>query len=364
MKVSMVMEKYGQQRSADRENNFTVLRLIAALMVISGHMGYIVGSSIPTLFGRQIQSLGVYIFFLIGGYLITTSWMSDPHPLRYAVKRFMRIWPPLAAFVLVAAFVVGPLLSNLSIRDYFLDGGYKAYLKNLALNVSYSLPGVFSDLPYPNAVNGYLWTLPVEAFMYLCVPILLTVVRTKSNSRLSKILLIASCILVCTLDCCVYVYAPGLRLVIYGTDWISALHIIPFYLIGVVWTLPELRKYLNLQVAVVVLFACSCLNMSYVSMQVVLYCAMPYIVFSFAFTPRPAFAKLQGKAEISYGLYLYGFFVQQVVVDVAQRCGYAISYTPALIISCVLTIAVAYLSYYLVERPALALSKKMLRKLK
>lgn len=76
------MEKHGQQRPAGRENNFAALRLIAALMVISGHMGYIVGSSIPTLFGRQIQSLGVYIFFLIGGYLITKSWMSDPHPLR------------------------------------------------------------------------------------------------------------------------------------------------------------------------------------------------------------------------------------------------------------------------------------------
>ena len=99
-------------------------------------------------------------------------------------------------------------------------------------------------------------------------------------------------------------------------------------------------------------------------MQVVLYCAMPYIVFSFAFAPRPVFAMLQGKAEISYGLYLYGFFIQQVVVDVAQRCGYAITFTPALLISCALTIAAAYLSYYLVERPALALSKKMLCKLK
>lgn len=358
------MEKHGQQRPAGRENNFAALRLIAALMVISGHMGYIVGSSIPTLFGRQIQSLGVYIFFLIGGYLITKSWMSDPHPLRYAVKRFMRIWPPLAAFVLFAAFVAGPLLSNLSVREYFLDGGYKAYLRNLALNVSYSLPGVFTNLPYPNAVNGSLWTLPVEAFMYLCVPILLTAVRAKSNSRRSKILLIACCVLVCVLECCVYVYAPGQRLVIYGTDWISALHILPFYLIGVVWTIPELHKYLNLQLALVLLLVCACLNMSYVSMQVVLYCAMPYIVFSFAFAPRPVFAMLQGKAEISYGLYLYGFFIQQVVVDVAQRCGYAITFTPALLISCALTIAAAYLSYYLVERPALALSKKMLCKLK
>ena len=363
MKASVFVKTGDQGKSASRDNNFAVLRLCAALMVISGHMGYIVGGSVPTLFGRSIQSLGVYILFLIGGYLITKSWMSDPHPLRYAIKRFMRIWPPLAVFVLFAAFVAGPILSTLPVKEYFSNAGFITYLRNLAFYIIYALPGVFTNLPYPNAVNGSLWTLPVEVLMYIVVPILLTVVRARKNTRLSKAALVVSCVLVCILDCCVYTYAPGLRLVVYGTDWISALHIIPFYLIGVVCTIPELRKYLNLQVALVLLFVCSCLNMSYVGMQIVLYFVMPYIVFSLAFAPKPAFTRLKGKAEISYGLYLYGFFVQQLVVAVAQKFGYQIGFMPAFVISCVLTAVAAYASYYFVERPALALSRKILKKI-
>jgi len=363
VKESSSMEKHSQLKETGRNNNFAILRIIAALMVLSGHMGHIVAGSIPLLFGRAIQTLGVYIFFLIGGYLITKSWMSDPHPLRYAVKRFMRIWPPLAAFVLFAAFIAGPIFSTLPVKEYFLSRGYFSYLYNLFLYISYALPGVFVNNPYPVAVNGSLWTLPVEALMYIGVPILLTVVRAKSNSRLSKLLLIASCVLVCALDCFVYTYHPNARIVIYGTDWVSALHIIPFYLIGVVCTLPELRKYLNLQAALVLLLVFSCLNMNYVHTQIGLYFVMPYIVFSLAFAPAPAFSWMEGKAEISYGLYLYGFFVQQAVVNVANRCGWQIGFMPAFVISCVLTAAAAYLSYYLVERPALAISKKILKRI-
>lgn len=353
-----------QKAPQSRNNNFTVLRLCAALMVLSGHMGYIVQGSVPTLFGRQIQTLGVYIFFLIGGYLITHSWLSDPHPVRYAIRRFMRIWPPLAVFVLFASFVAGPLLSTLPPLEYFRSYSLRAYLRNLVLYVMYALPGVFTDLPYPHAVNGSLWTLPIEVLMYIAVPLLLTVLRMQSQSKASRIFLIVICALVCGLDLYVYTCYPSLRVVIYGTDWVSALHIIPFYLIGVVCTLPEFRKILNLQVACALLLVCSCLNMNYVCTQIMLFCVLPYIVFSLAFAPMPVFSFLQCKAEISYGLYLYGFFVQQLVVDITRRCGLQITFMPALILSCLGTIAMAYGSYYLVERPAHAFSKKILKRLR
>ena len=363
MKEYSNMEAKNNLKASGRNNNFAVIRLCAALMVISGHMGHIIAGGVPVLFGRQIQSLGVYVFFLIGGYLITKSWQSDPHPVRYAVKRFMRIWPPLAVFVLFAAFVAGPLLSSLSVKEYFHSGGHIWYLRNLALNIQYGLPGVFAQNPYPVAVNGSLWTLPVEALMYIIVPVLLTAVHAKKNTKASKLGLIAVCVLVCALDCYVYAYHPTLRVVIYATDWISALHIVPFYFIGVVCTLPELRKYFNVQVALVLCFVFSCMNMGYVSTQIALYFVMPYIVFSLAFAPSSAFSWLNEKAEISYGLYLYGFFIQQLVVYVAHRCGWQIDFMPAFVISCVLTTIAAYVSYYLVEKPALKISKMILKKI-
>lgn len=339
------------------------MRLCAALMVISGHMGYILAKDVPMLFGRQIQALGVYIFFLLGGYLITKSWLSDPHPLRYAVRRFMRIWPPLATYVLLATFVIGPVLSTLSAKEYFGSAGFLPYLKNLVLYITYSIPGVFTTNPYPNAVNGSLWTLPVETFMYIIVPFLLTAVRIRKNTRAGKLGLVAVCIIICVLDCGIYLLYPSTRLVVYGTDWISALHIIPFYLIGVVCTIPELQKYFNLQVAIPLLLICSCLNFDYVSMQCVLYIVLPYIIFSFVFVPTPIWSWMTGKIDISYGLYLYGFFIQQIVVSFSQKYGWNLGFMSALFISCVLTTIVAYLSSRLVEQQALVISKKLLEKI-
>ena len=76
-------------KTNSRENNFNIIRFMAAIMVMAGHMAYIGGYSLPILWGQGIQSLGVKIFFLIGGYLISKSWLSDPNPLRYSGPFFL-----------------------------------------------------------------------------------------------------------------------------------------------------------------------------------------------------------------------------------------------------------------------------------
>ena len=62
---------------------------------------------------------GMFCYALAGGYLITKSWLSDPHPARYAVRRFFRLWPPLAVFVFLMVFVTGPILSSRGVWNYF-----------------------------------------------------------------------------------------------------------------------------------------------------------------------------------------------------------------------------------------------------
>lgn len=158
-----------------RSNNFNILRFLAALMVMAGHMGYILGTSVPQLWGEQIQVLGVRIFFLIGGFLITKSWLSDPHFLRYSVKRCSRIWPALIVYVLFVTFIAGPFITSLTVREYFFNSGITRYLKNILFYIEYNLPGVFYTNPYPYAVNGSLWTLPVEMLMYLAVPFIIII---------------------------------------------------------------------------------------------------------------------------------------------------------------------------------------------
>ena len=83
-----------------RENNFNIIRFVAAIMVIYGHMYYLIGSNPKCYYGMPVSSIGVKIFFLISGYLIMQSYLRDANILRYAIRRFFRIVPGLIGVVL------------------------------------------------------------------------------------------------------------------------------------------------------------------------------------------------------------------------------------------------------------------------
>jgi peptidoglycan/LPS O-acetylase OafA/YrhL len=128
----------------------------------------------PRLLSAPLHTLGVYIFFIISGYLITKSWLRAARLAHYLRNRLLRILPGLFAVVLFSVFTLGPVASTLSTAHHFDDDGTWRYLLNMALRPVYVLPGVFEVLPHPRSVNGSLWTLPVEFFCYLIVPVILS----------------------------------------------------------------------------------------------------------------------------------------------------------------------------------------------
>lgn len=345
-----------------KNNNFTMVRLIATLFVFAGHMGVLLGIQPPLLGGFPVHELGVGLLFLISGYLITVSWLSDPTPVHYGIRRFFRLWPPFAVMILLMTFATGPLLSGLGAEGYFQES-YKSYLLNLRFFIVYSQPGVFSELPYPNVTNGSLWTMPVEAFLYLLTPFLLTVLRVKYRSRKSFCFTAALTAVCVGVDLYLRVFDPGARLIFYGTDWIAAYHLAVFYMIGILYTYQEMQNRLNLQVG------CGAMCLLLISQSfgtgaqyVLLYLILPYAVFSFVFAPKPAFGRLERMPEISYGIYLYGFFFQQLTIAFGRQHGINLSYLQALILSLIPTVAAALLSCFLVERPAMRFGRWLIRK--
>lgn len=350
-----------QSVGSSRANNFDVIRLVAALMVLAGHMGILAGGGPPLFLGQGIQGLGVKIFFLVGGYLITKSWLSDTSVRRYAVKRFMRIIPPLAVYVVLAALVWGPLLSVLPVREYFTTPETWKYLANIGLYVRYDLPGVFTHNFYPGAVNGSLWALPAEAAMYLLMPILIKVTRFSPEKKETYPFFVGFSVFICLLNLAVLWLKPDAELIFYGTNWVQALTLMPYYLIGSLFTIPQLRRLLNLQLASVLLLVSACFKMSYLLHEINLMLVLPYFVFSLVFAQPPVFAEKLQRFEISYGLFLYGFFIQQVLVDFTIRWGITLSYSYYFLIGTIATAVPAYLSFRLVEQPCLTLSKKILR---
>lgn len=363
IKTTLDRKKVSAQGKA-RENNFGIIRLAAAVFVFAGHMGVILGTNTPLLGTFPLHEIGVFTLFLVSGYLITKSWLSDPDPLRFAVRRFLRLWPPFAVFVLLMAFVAGPLLSDLGVNGYF-ESGYQTYLRNLRFFVIYRQPGVFVGQPADNTTNGSLWTMPVEAFLYIVTPLLLTFFRVKRKTERSFLPVAVFTGAAIGLDIYLRAFCAGKTAVLYGVDVTAAYHLIVMYVIGMLFTYKQMRKLLNLQIGCMAMCLALLIQMSAGPLQyLTLYLVFPYFILSFVFAPKPAFAWLDRKPELSYGIYLYGFFFQQLIVWMQYRHGWSLTYGRAFLLSAVPTILAAVLSYYLVEKPSQKLSRYLVKKLK
>ncbi|MFM7726993.1 MAG: acyltransferase family protein, partial [Flavobacteriales bacterium] len=176
-------------------NNLDAIRLFAALFVLIGHapaMLYNEGYSwdpINELFGLRIQTLGVCIFFVVSGFLVSRSWQERSSIRGFILSRVLRIFPALIIVVALSVFVLGPCLTTLSISDYFLSPVTLKYLQNVSLyRMYYYLPGVFEGNPHPGSVNGSLWTLPYEFTCYLLL-MTLGIIKALKN-RLVALLII------------------------------------------------------------------------------------------------------------------------------------------------------------------------------
>lgn len=159
---------------ARRQDNFLLLRFIAATIVIYGHSYALSGMHkldiIQRLdWGIYSGTIAVDMFFTVSGFLVTGSLVRRNHVISFIQARVLRLLPAYAACIVLWALIFGPLLTTLPLGDYLHNPSTRAYvLGNLGFrNLQWTLPGVFTGNPYPNVVNGSIWTLPAEASMYL-----------------------------------------------------------------------------------------------------------------------------------------------------------------------------------------------------
>ncbi|UDL91623.1 acyltransferase [Mesorhizobium sp. PAMC28654] len=175
-----------------QNNSFDFLRFSAATLVIWGH-SYELNAmpSVPTVFASTVNSMGVVIFFIISGFLVTESLRRSDSFIDFFWKRALRIFPGLIVCTLLTALVLGPLVSALPTAEYFANPLVADFLKNAVLNVHYFLPGVFQQ-NHIIAVNGSLWSLPVEALCYIVLGTLGYVIVRKGCRLCSLVLAVMS----------------------------------------------------------------------------------------------------------------------------------------------------------------------------
>lgn len=336
--------------TAHRSNNLDALRVIGALAVIFGHAYHIVGRPFenPVVAGYPVQTLGVIIFFSISGYLITASWSRTRNPVSYFAARVLRIFPALLVVVLVSMLVVGPLVTVLPTSQYFDAPNFWSYLGNIILRPQYELPGVWPTQPYPNAVNGSLWTLPAEFFCYLLVPLVLLVPRQLRIPVISLLLLWSVW----------YSMTPPLESMVVWHSRISDNALMwAFFAAGAILRLlAERGLKFRADVAVGLLAVHLVLAATLPQHTTkVAWLFLPYVVLTVGLASTPYVRRASRYGDLSYGLYLWAFPVQQLVIDLwgVQRM------SVNLLVVTAITAALAFASWHVVEHPSMRLKDRI-----
>jgi hypothetical protein len=156
-----------------------LIRYVLAILVIldhSYHMGGFGEEPLIFSFGEKtaVGFIAVGAFFSISGFLITNAALNSD-PLKFFINRFLRIWPALIFLLLVSAFIIGPIIvqyEDRSLRNYLLNfdslGPWTYIFHNLFLpvDIQNNLFEVFGLSPNGSNFNGSLWTLPLEIRSY------------------------------------------------------------------------------------------------------------------------------------------------------------------------------------------------------
>lgn len=328
---------------ANRKNTFDFLRFFAALLVFYGHCYWLTGNvELEPLLAfsgyKDLPDLGVDIFFVISGFLITMSYQRSKTYKAFVLNRAVRIFPGLIVAVLFSALVVGPLTSVFSASDYFADYEFWRYLLNMALITSYSLPGVFETTPFADVVNGSLWTLPQEVAMYCML-------FSAGALGLLKPRVTTIILLLLAVGLFVAVQLPELPHTVRSFFRLGFL-----FFSGAFYFLVQQHVRFKSSVVFFFLFLLVVTGRTETWLPIY-YVALPYIVLWVSQLDIPALTSFGKHGDISYGLYIYGFVVQQTVVHIVGEA------TPngLFFASVSYTLILAVLSWRFIEKPSLRL---------
>ena len=162
-----------------RYTNFDFIRVVAAASVIFSHSFPIAEGTeknepfIPWL-GAILGIYGVYVFLIMSGFLVSRSLVHSTNLRSYIWKRALRVLPALAVGAVVSGIVIASFYSSLGNGAYILSPlGYRYAAKVILLlpvweiNTVSFYPGDFGE-----GVNGVLWTIQQEVFLYAILALL------------------------------------------------------------------------------------------------------------------------------------------------------------------------------------------------
>ncbi len=314
----------------DRKNNLDFIRFVAAVMVLFSHSWPLTtGSNThePLAWATRYQldfgALAVDIFFVVSGFLVTQSFDRTKNVIVFAKARILRIIPGLFVVVVILAFILGPAVTTDSSSQYWAEFPFASFIGD-------HLPGVFVATPYSGAVDGSLWTIKYEILCYVMVA-LFGMLSILTNRYIMVALWIFSMTSI-------------------GVDY--SLNLLPFFATGMLFYV--FRRYVPVNgfvalLALAIALASLWMNESRWAIPLTL----GYLVLWFAYTPRVRLVGFSRYGDWSYGIYIYAFPIQQMLVQYVGIRQPLVLFAIALPI----TLIFAGLSWHLIEKNALKLKK-------
>lgn len=350
----------GGARPLHKDNNFDTLRIFAAYLVLVSHSYPLFGHGpefVAAITGFETGGgLAVSIFFFISGYLVMGSLERRPDAFSYFLSRSLRILPGLFVAVAFCVFVVGVCFTTLPLEAYLASHDTWSFLLNsLVYPIQFRLPGVFEGSPANGSVNGSLWTLPIEVTMYFLLYFLF-----KAGLLSRKTSVIIPSVFISLFMVGVSSWGLGWEnrgfIFFYSVPFFNFLMYGVYFFTGSAFFVYRNRIPVSLGGALAVAIV---LVSSFHSVYgpIVELLSLPYLIYCMAHvrTGLGLGQRVASFGDVSYGVYIYAYPVQQSVYALFFE---SLGFWSMVLVSIATTSVFAGLSWKFVEKPALSLKNR------
>ncbi len=330
-----------------QSNNLNAIRLLLAIMVILAH-------SFPLTYGGErngdplfllsheqtnVGWVAVDLFFFISGLLITASWLNCRSMNDYMRRRVLRIFPGYVV-ALIFSFVIALIFSAQPFSH--CASRFGAVIKDIFSLGFDSCNGdwIFANNPHPNISNGSLWTISREFTCYLLV------------AGIGLFGFFKHRFLILVLFLAMFGYY-ALMLLKGQPSMLVDRRFFSLFLAGTAAWLWRDKIPLHFAFAVIALIIALVATQFSPWFIILTPIALAYLVLWFGYArPLKMFAWCN-QTDLSYGVYLYAFPIQQMLVTLGIK-------NPWLLFAAAtaLSFVAAFASWHWVEKVFLAMKSK------
>ncbi len=334
-------------RSEGRDNNFNLIRIWAAILVLVSHAyplswGAEFGQPFESvLHGLSLGIICVWAFFAISGFFITRSFDRNPSATAFLTARALRLFPALAMVTMITILIAGFLLTQAPPSVFWAEAG-DYFIRNMLLfKLQYTLPGVFEANPYGAAINGSLWSLSYEVTCYVGV-LICGLLGFLGHKKIFAVLVV--------LFLCFYTLVVAFIDVNPRIEVLTRLGL-PFLsgMVLYIW-----RHHIPLSWALLTGLSALAFAAWFTPLFLPVFAvSLSYAVFFFGYARVPLLLNYNKLGDYSYGVYIYAFPIQQLVAQSGVT-------TPVInmAISLPFTLLCAVLSWHFIEAPAMKLRRR------